>query len=388
MLSICSFESYFWFFSEKEITSVLSSPQACHTRSTWKNFGREYFLLLVCYWPQTSWASRKRISLKSDLSWSRKRTFDFPPLFHEAKIGWVPVLWEREWNYFSFHLFNFKKVADFFVCSIFTSFSSSWPTAFPSCEKSTDTTWEIHKWGRATLFVETWGLQNNFFFQKYSPLCSWCSYWSHSPIFVDLHIWWWQKTKYRKTTKYWWKSWWLTKYPKRDLKAGRSRIFGSICLSRWSSRGRSEMFTPSWTWRTVVEPSCLGTRISSQWFLGFLSEKSPHRETLLRPIHGHLLVLIALLAALSHPGHRVRHSETSRQLRRCRQWGPFNEDVSSKRAVFNAIWSIYRLMAAPASPIAPAQEEIVHRRAVRRNTVYSVHCTLIHWHKAFFNQTI
>ena len=28
-------------------------------------------------------------------------------------------------------------------------------------------------------------------------------------------------------------------------------------------------------------------------------------------------------------------------------------------------------MAAPASPIAPAQEEIVHRRAVRRNTVYT-----------------
>ena len=131
------------------------------------------------------------------------------------------------------------------------------------------------------------------------------------------------------------------------------------------------MFTSSWTWRTVVQPSCLGTRISSQWFLTFLSEKPPHRETLLRHIHGHLLVLIALLAALSHPGHWVRHSETSRQLRRCRQWGPFNEDVSSKRAVFNAIWSIYRLMAAPASPIAPAQEEIVHRRAVRRNTVYT-----------------
>ena len=144
MLSICSFESYFWFFSEKEITSVLSSPQACHTRSTWKNFGREYFLLLVCYWPQTSWASGKRISLKSDLSWSRKRTFDFPPLFHEAKIGWVPVLWEREWNYFSSSSFQFQKVHWFFVCSIFTSFSSSWPTAFPSCEKSTDTTWEIH----------------------------------------------------------------------------------------------------------------------------------------------------------------------------------------------------------------------------------------------------
>ena len=208
-------------------------------------------------------------------------------------------------------------------------------------------------------------------FQKYSPLCSWCSYWSHSPIFVDLHIGWWQKTKYRKTTKYWWKSWWLTKYPKRDLKAGRSKIFRSICLSRCRSRGRAEMFTSSWTWRTVVEPSCLGTRISSKWFLGFLFDKSPHRETLLRPIYGHLLVLIALLAALSHPGHRVRHSETSRQLRRCRQWGPFNEDVSSKRAVFNAIWSIYRLMAAPASPIAPAQEEIVHRRAVRRNTVYT-----------------
>ena len=62
--------------------------------------------------------------------------------------------------------FLISKAADFFVGSIFTSFSSSWPTAFPSCEKSTDTTWEIHKWGRATLFVETWGLQNNSFFRN------------------------------------------------------------------------------------------------------------------------------------------------------------------------------------------------------------------------------
>ena len=55
------------------------------------------------------------------------------------------------------------------------------------------------------------------------------------------------------------------------------------------------------------------------------------------------------LVALSHPGHRMPHSETSRQLRRCRGGEALNEDVSSKRAVFNAIWSIYRLMAAPAS---------------------------------------
>ena len=169
--SVLSVWKLFLIFSEKEITSVLSSPQACHTRSTWKNFGWEYFLSLVCYWPQKLWVSGKRISLKSDLSWSRKRTFDFPPLFHEAKIGWIPVLWEKDvkqgMKLFLF-IFSFliSKAADFFVGSIFTSFSSSWPTAFPSCEKSTDTTWEIHKWGRATLFVETWGLQNNSFFRN------------------------------------------------------------------------------------------------------------------------------------------------------------------------------------------------------------------------------
>ena len=82
-------------------------------------------------------------------------------------------------------------------------------------------------------------------------------------------------------------------------------------------------------------------------------------------------ISLALLVALSHPGHRMPHSETSRQLRRCRWGWALNEDVSSKRAVFNAICSIYRLMAAPASS-RPHDKKRLYTDA---NTIHSVRYT-------------
>ena len=81
------------------------------------------------------------------------------------------------------------------------------------------------------------------------------------------------------------------------------------------------------------------------------------------------------LVALSHPGHRMPHSETSRQLRRCRGGEALNEDVSSKRAVFNAIWSIYRLMAAPA-PSRPQDKKRLYTNSTQYTlaNTQALHC--------------